>query len=258
MAKRFQQDSGEERVTAISKPMMNLIARTPSFVSSSTSLSPGKRYCGKQDPWKFVVADDRSGQPDELSSSDYSNWIITVLGLLKSGKVRLRRTIDQGNLIKLLGDMVQQVRPYHGDALLDGNAQSLRYGGILRDRSGQPDNINSQEVAYSTNFIMGNDAAEFMNKEKDQVRKRQKRMSIVAGTGEEHSNYLENVSGCDDECSDIHGKEFPGQSKFHYEYNRSHPEEKCSTYLQNWWANKMRSPMWNKIHWENTHGNICQ
>ena len=30
MAKRSQQDSGEERVTAKSKPMMNLIARTPS------------------------------------------------------------------------------------------------------------------------------------------------------------------------------------------------------------------------------------
>ena len=36
MAKRMQQDSGEERVTAKSEPMMNLIARTPSFVSSST------------------------------------------------------------------------------------------------------------------------------------------------------------------------------------------------------------------------------
>ena len=47
MAKRFQQDSGEERVTAKSKPMTNLIARTPSVVSSSTSLSPGKRYYGK-------------------------------------------------------------------------------------------------------------------------------------------------------------------------------------------------------------------
>ena len=41
-AKRSQQDSGEERVTAKSRPMMNLIARTPSFVSSSTSSSPGK------------------------------------------------------------------------------------------------------------------------------------------------------------------------------------------------------------------------
>ena len=42
MAKRSQQDSGEERVTAKSKPMMNLIARTPSFVSSSTSVSLGR------------------------------------------------------------------------------------------------------------------------------------------------------------------------------------------------------------------------
>ena len=33
-----------------------------------------------------------------------------------------------------------------------------------------------------------------------------------------------NVYGCDDECSDIHGKEFRGDSKFHYEYIRSHIE----------------------------------
>ena len=51
---------------------MNLFARTPSFVSSSTSVSPGKKYYGKQDPWRSVVADDRSGQPDKLSSTDYS------------------------------------------------------------------------------------------------------------------------------------------------------------------------------------------
>ena len=42
MAKRSQQDSGEERVTAKSRPKMNLDARTPSLVSSSTSVSPVK------------------------------------------------------------------------------------------------------------------------------------------------------------------------------------------------------------------------
>ena len=42
MAKRSQQDSGGERVTAKSRPMTNLIARTPSHVSSSTSVSPGR------------------------------------------------------------------------------------------------------------------------------------------------------------------------------------------------------------------------
>ena len=83
--------------------------------------------------------------------------------------------------------MVQQVRPHHGDTLLDGDAQFVRYGGMLRDRSGQPDKSNSQEVADSENFVMGSDTAEFVNQVKDQVRKRQKRMSNVADSGEEHS-----------------------------------------------------------------------
>ena len=52
--------------------MMNLVAKTPSCVSSSTSVSLGKRYYGKQGPWKFVVADDGAGQLDRLSSTDYS------------------------------------------------------------------------------------------------------------------------------------------------------------------------------------------
>ena len=79
MAKRSQQDSGEKRVTAKSGPMMNLIARTPTFVSSSTSVSPGKKHYGSQDPWKSVVGEDRLGQLgketnllDRFSSTDYS------------------------------------------------------------------------------------------------------------------------------------------------------------------------------------------
>ena len=83
--------------------------------------------------------------------------------------------------------MVQQVRTHHEEPLLDGNAQSLRYGETIHDGSGQPDSANSQEEADSSNFVMGSDAAEFANKVKDQVRKRQKRMSNVTGSGEEHS-----------------------------------------------------------------------
>ena len=82
---------------------------------------------------------------------------------------------------------MQRVRPHHEDARLDGNAQSVRYGEIIHDRSGQPDGIDYQEEADSENFFMGNDAAEFVNKVKDQVRKRQKRMSNVAEADEEHS-----------------------------------------------------------------------
>ena len=47
MAKRIQQESGEERVTAKSKPMMNLIARTPSFVSSLRSEVPSHPTMGR-------------------------------------------------------------------------------------------------------------------------------------------------------------------------------------------------------------------
>ena len=43
---------------------------------------------------------------------------------------------------------------------------------MLRDRSGQPDNANYQEEADSEIFVMGSDAAEFVNKVKNQVRKR--------------------------------------------------------------------------------------
>ena len=64
-----------------------------------------------------------------------------------------------------------------------------------RDRPGRPD-IDSQEVAISQNFVMGNDETElelfvesrsFVNRVNDQVRKRQKRISNVAEDGEKHS-----------------------------------------------------------------------
>ena len=73
------------------------------------------------------------------------------------------------------------------DALLDGNAHSVRYGEMIHDESGKPDNVNYQEGAESETFVMGSDAAEFVNKVKDQVRSGQKRMSNVADSGEEHS-----------------------------------------------------------------------
>ena len=94
MAKRLQQDSGEERVTAKSRPMMSLIARLPSNASSSTSVSPGKRSYGNQNPWNTIAEkEEGSGRPDagsdrktafdyyyheqfmeSFSSASYSKW----------------------------------------------------------------------------------------------------------------------------------------------------------------------------------------
>ena len=105
--------------------------------------------------------------------------------------------------------MVQQVCPHNGETLFDGDAHSVSYGGMLRDRSGQLDNINFQEVADSENFVMGSDATEFVNKVKDQVRKRQERMSNVAGSGEEHSIIWRTFMAGTMNAATFMGKNFP-------------------------------------------------
>ena len=210
MAKRLQQDSREERVTAKSKPMMNLVARMPFVVSSSTSVSPVKRYYGKHDPWKSVVAEDKSGQPDSFSSTDYSKLDYDRAWSSQEWKSEVTTHDRSGQPDKASWRMVQQVRPHHEATLLDGTAQSVRYGEPLRDRSRQPDNISSQEAANSKNFIMGSDATEFVNRVSDQVRK--KKEKNVQRCRRRRGTYynLVSVHGCDDECGDIHGKEFRG------------------------------------------------
>ena len=113
--------------------------------------------------------------------------IMVNLFLLKSGKVELRSTIDQGNVRKLLGINCKKLTPHREEPLLGGNAHSARYGETIHDGSGKPETVDHQEEANSENFVMGSDAAEFVDKVKDQVRNRQKRMSNVAESGEEHS-----------------------------------------------------------------------
>ena len=169
MAKRIQQESGEERVTAKSRPMMNLTARMPTVASSSTSSSPGKTWYEYQDPGKSVVVDDRSGKPEKPSPAGYSKSDYDLSWSSQEWESEFTAHDRSGKVDKTSWNAVQQVRPHHGDTLLDGGAQSVRYGGILGDRSGQLDNINSQEVADSKTFVMGSDAAEFANKVKDQV-----------------------------------------------------------------------------------------
>ena len=120
MAKRAQQESGEERVTAKSRPMMNLTARMPSVVSSSTSSNPERTSYGYQDPGKSVAGDDRSGKLEKTS------W-----------------------------DMMQQVVPHREEPLLDGNAHSVRYGEMIHDGSGKPEKVNSQEGCRFRNFRHG-------------------------------------------------------------------------------------------------------
>ena len=95
---------------------------------------------------------------------------ITVdLGLLKSGKVEMGNTIDQGKPEENSCDSLQKVDPHREESLLGRNAHSARYGELIHDRTGKLVSVHHQEQAYSESFVMGSDAAEFVSKVKDQV-----------------------------------------------------------------------------------------
>ena len=105
---------------------------------------------------------------------------------------------------------MQQICLHHGNNLLDGNEHSVRYGEIIHDGSGQPDSANTQEEADSETFVMGSDAAEFASKVKDPSAKKTEKNVERCRLRRRTFNNLGNVYGCDDECGDIHGKEFHG------------------------------------------------
>ena len=65
MAKRAQQDSGKERVTVKSRPMMNLTARMPSVVSFNLINNPVRTFVWILRSWKVCSSDDRSGKREK-------------------------------------------------------------------------------------------------------------------------------------------------------------------------------------------------
>ena len=125
---------------------------------------------------------------ESFSSTDYSKLDCDRAWSSQEWKAEATTHDRSGKPDKTSWRMVQQVRPDHEEILLDGTAQSVRYGETLRDRSGHPGNINSQEVANSQNFIMGRGTTElelsaesrsFVNRVNDQMRKRQKKSSTL-------------------------------------------------------------------------------
>ena len=80
MSKRTQKDSGEERVTAKSKPMMNLVSRrserTLDVLASTASESPGKpRYESQLPLSSWTEKHQRRGRHvEDAYSSSYSEW----------------------------------------------------------------------------------------------------------------------------------------------------------------------------------------
>ena len=82
VSKRTQEDAGEERVTAKSKSMMNLVSgcsvRNPNVLASTASESPGKtRYESQLPLSSWNEQQPRTGKPVMgASSSDNSEWNI--------------------------------------------------------------------------------------------------------------------------------------------------------------------------------------
>ena len=132
MAKRAQQESGEERVTAKSRLMMNLTARMPSVVSSSTSSNPVRTWHGYQDQGKSVAVDDRSGKPDRPSPAGYSKEDYGRSWSSQEWKKWSWEHDRSGKPEKTSWDMMQQVVPHREEHL---SRRNCAFRKVRRDDS---------------------------------------------------------------------------------------------------------------------------
>ena len=110
--------------------MMNLTARMPSVVSSSTSSNPKKTSYGYQDPGKYFAGDDRSEKPDRLSPTGYSKMDYGRSWSSQEWKNGAAAHDRSGRPEKTSWEMMQQVTPHREEPLHDGIAHSVRYGEI--------------------------------------------------------------------------------------------------------------------------------
>ena len=84
-------------------------------------------------------------------------------------------------------DSLSKVDPHRGEHLLGKTAYSAKNEETIHDRTVKPASENIQGEANFENFIMGSEITEFVNKVRNQVRIRQKRMSSNAENCTEHS-----------------------------------------------------------------------
>ena len=153
------------------------------------------------------------GNPLKCQDQTIYKRIMVDLGLLKSGKVEMENPIDQGKPEQNSWDSLERVDPHRGEHLLGRTAHSARNEETIHDRTGRPASENVQGNANFEKFIVGSDTTEFVNKVRDQVRIRQKRMSSIAENCTEHSIIWGTVYGYNIECSDIYGKELFNDAK---------------------------------------------
>ena len=241
IAKRIQQESGEERVTAKSRPMMSLFARAPSNVSSSTSVSAWKRSYGNQNPMSTTAEKEEGPVRPDVGSDRKTAFDYLLLSWTIYGKFLLSKLLKVGWWPCLVFSRVENC---YWDVRATGETRCNFLGSdtriptwcFLRGNSswfegpGRPD-VDSHREARPQQFVIGNDKAElelsvesrsFVHRVNDQVRKRTETNFKCYRRWRETFYDLGNVHDCDNGISSIHGKESPEPMSIHRKYNRSH------------------------------------
>ena len=84
---------------------MNLIARAPSHVSSSTSVSPGKRSYGSLDLWSAIAEkEERSERPD--IDSQRGAWLQQFV--IGNDETELELSVESRSFVNRVNDQVRK------------------------------------------------------------------------------------------------------------------------------------------------------
>ena len=172
MSKRTQEESGEERVTAKSRPMMSLAASAPSTLSSSASESPVKRSYESQSPLSMQAEKyDRTGNPVVCHDASHE----------QGDHYRFVESTHSASYSEWDDDKAWSSQEWKSDELMDDRTEKPV---VCPQRGAQQFLIGDDE----TELDLSLGSRSFLGRVNDQVRKRQKRSSMnIAEDGEKHS-----------------------------------------------------------------------
>ena len=255
MSKRKQKESSEERVTAKSRPMINLIARAPSTLSSSASESPGKtRHESQNPPSPQTEKYDRTVRPVvSAHSSSYSEWNIDKTSSSQEWKSD-----------ELMDDKTEKpvVCPQRG-ARTSQTRFSREHKNVILEEEENHDRTTERPVVCRQRgapqqFVIGDDGTEAdsctrwmikCNKGKNDLQwMLQKRAKNILWCGEcsclQHWNHLNSWERITQTIG------IPSRTQKISQWN------KCSTSLRNWCP---RWDLWSENDWlgKSFHGSIC-
>ena len=220
MTKRTQEESGEERVTAKSRPKMSLIARAPSTLSSSALESPGKKKLWKSESLEcesWEIASYSGWDDDQAWSSQ--EW--------KSDGLMDDRTVKP------------VVCPQRGAHAFQSRFSREHKHVILEEEENHDRTVKPvvcpQRGARAQKFIIGDDETELD-------------LSLAISNECYRRPSIKHLYSWRRITQKIG---IPSRTQKISQWN------KCSTYLRNWCPNKMGSMKWKQLIGKFLHGSIC-